>query len=40
LLLGVPEDKLPGFLARAEEIHQPVWEIGRVTDGQGIVVSH
>lgn len=39
LLLGVPAEKLPGFLARAEAIHQPVWEIGKVTDGQGIVVS-
>lgn len=39
LLLGVPEDQLEAFKARASELDQPVWEIGRVKEGKGILVS-
>lgn len=36
LLLGVPHEKLPAFLKRAEEIKQPAWVIGAVKSGKGI----
>ena len=36
LLLGVPQEKLDSFLARAGEINQPAWTIGRVEGGSGI----
>lgn len=39
LLLGVPQAQLDSFLARAGEINQPVWEIGRVETGAGIHVE-
>lgn len=39
LLLGVPQAQLDSFLARAGEINQPVWEIGRVETGAGIRVE-
>ncbi|MBN1371524.1 MAG: selenide, water dikinase SelD [Anaerolineaceae bacterium] len=38
LLLSVPEEKLPAFLAAADEISQPAWEVGRVVNGQDIRV--
>jgi selenide,water dikinase len=38
LLLAVPSDKLAGFEARARELGQPVWQIGRALAGQGIEV--
>jgi len=39
LLLGVPHGKLASFIARAGELDQTVWEIGRVETGAGIQVS-
>lgn len=39
LLLGVPQDKLQTFLGRAEEMKQPVWIIGEVREGEGIVIG-
>ena len=39
LLLGVPQERLDKFIARAEELNQAVWEIGRVETGAGIKVS-
>jgi selenide, water dikinase len=38
LLLGVPQEKLAAFLARANELDQPVWVIGEVRPGKGIDV--
>ncbi len=38
LLLGVPQGKLDGFIARARELDQALWEIGRVETGSGIEV--
>ena len=38
LLLGVPQEKLDVFKARAKEVDQPVWVIGDVYEGQGIEV--
>jgi selenide,water dikinase len=38
LLLSVPAGKLENLQARAEQIEQPVWEIGEVTEGEGIQV--
>lgn len=38
LLLGVPEKQLEPFLARAHEIGQAAWAIGRVEMGTGIEV--
>ena len=39
LLLGVPQEKLESLLARAEELSQRVWVVGRVEDGAGIHVG-
>ena len=39
LLLGVPQENLESFIARAEELRQPVWVIGRVEAGAGIRVE-
>ncbi len=39
LLLAVPPEKLPAFLARAAEEGQPAWEIGEVIEGEGIEVD-
>ena len=39
LLLGVPQEKLDAFIARGEELRQPVWVIGRVEAGAGIRVE-
>jgi len=39
LLMCVPEDKLPAFLIAANELAQPVWQVGRVVSGQGIQVA-
>ena len=36
LLLGVPQEKLDSFLARARELDQAAWVIGRVETGTGI----
>ena len=36
LLLAVPHRKLARFLARAGEIKQPAWVIGKVIEGEGI----
>ncbi len=38
LLLGIPQDKLGTFEQRAKELNQPIWVIGEVCPGQGIVV--
>jgi selenide,water dikinase len=39
LLLGVPKDKLSAFQVRAKELEQPIWVIGEVHAGSGIVVQ-
>lgn len=39
LLLGVPEEKLAAFQARAAELEQPTWIVGKVLDGKGIKVK-
>ena len=39
LLLGVPGEKLDAFLARAEDLDQPAWMIGKVQSGSGIQVN-
>jgi selenide,water dikinase len=39
LLLGVPKDKLSAFQVRAKELEQPIWVIGEVRAGSGIVVQ-
>jgi len=38
LLLGVPQEKLEAFQARAKELEQPAWIIGEVRTGSGIHV--
>jgi selenide,water dikinase len=38
LLLGIPSEKLEGYLQRAEQIGQPAWVIGYVEAGRGIRV--
>ena len=38
LLFSVPQDKLDALLAHAEEIGQPLWEIGEVVEGNEIEV--
>lgn len=38
LLLAVPGEKLAAFLRGAEELNQPVWDIGEVLPGSGIEV--
>lgn len=38
LLLGVPQEKLDSFLARAGALDQAAWAIGRVETGAGIMV--
>jgi selenide,water dikinase len=38
LLMGVPQDKLSAFKARAKELEQPIWVIGKVREGSGIKV--
>jgi selenide,water dikinase len=38
LLIGVPEEKIGAFLARAAEIGQPAWDIGEVIEGDQISV--
>lgn len=40
LLLGVPQERLEAFLARAGELSQSAWVIGRVEEGSGIRVRH
>jgi selenide,water dikinase len=40
LLLAVPPEKLNDLLRRAGEIEQPLWVIGEVIDGKGIIVSN
>jgi selenide,water dikinase len=39
LLLGVPPEKLNLFLARAGELNQPAWNIGKVRSGSGIFIT-
>lgn len=39
LLLGVPSEKLATFEARARELDQPVWVVGKVVAGEGIEVQ-
>lgn len=39
LLLGVPQEQLKEFLARAKELSQPVWEVGQVQAGEGIELA-
>jgi len=38
LLLGVPQEKLEAFAARAQELGQAVWVVGSVEMGSGINV--
>jgi selenide,water dikinase len=38
LLLGVPQDNLDLFFARAKELDQPIWHIGEVRKGSGIEI--
>ena len=38
LLLGVPQEKLVAFIARAEELDQVAWVVGNVETGSGIKV--
>lgn len=38
LLLGVPQEKLSAFLARAAELEQPAWMVGQAVEGDGIEV--
>ena len=39
LLLGVPQEKLENFLARAKELDQAAWVVGNVEAGSGIIVT-
>jgi selenide,water dikinase len=39
LLLGVPSEKADEFQRRALELHQPIWVIGEVKEGNGIRVK-
>jgi selenide, water dikinase len=39
LLLAAPKDKLTAILERAQEIDQPLWQIGEVVEGDGIRVT-
>jgi selenide,water dikinase len=39
LLMGVPPERLSGFLETAQSKKQPVWEIGEVFSGSGIQVN-
>ena len=39
LLFSVPAEKLDAFLARGEELDQPLWHIGEVVEGEGIKVE-
>ena len=39
LLMGVPQEKLDSFLARAKEENQAVWVVGTVETGSGITVQ-
>jgi selenide, water dikinase len=39
LLLGIPHEKLDAFLARARELDQSAWVIGKVQSGSGIQVN-
>jgi selenide,water dikinase len=39
LLLCVPAEKLEAFLARAQEMEQPLWVVGEVSEGEGIEVT-
>jgi selenide, water dikinase len=38
LLLAVPPERLPAFMARSRELQQPAWVIGEVVAGAGIEV--
>jgi selenide,water dikinase len=38
LLIGVPEEKIDAFMARAEAIGQPAWDIGEAVEGDQISV--
>ena len=39
LLLGIPGKKLQSFKKRAQELSQPIWEIGEVFSGTGIEIN-
>jgi selenide,water dikinase len=39
LLLAVPAAKAASFTAAASQAGQPAWQIGRIVEGEGIVVS-
>jgi selenide,water dikinase len=39
LLLAVPPAKLEKFLARAEQLEQPLWVVGEVIPGKGIEIA-
>lgn len=39
LLIGVPEEKVPGFMTAAQAINQPAWVVGEVIQGEGIEVT-
>ena len=38
LLLSVPEDQFDGLMKTAEETDFPIWEVGKVTEGEGIEI--
>jgi selenide,water dikinase len=38
LLMGVPEADVERFLARAGELNQPAWVIGKAVTGEGIII--
>jgi selenide, water dikinase len=40
LLLCVPPEKLEAFFTRAQEMGQPLWVVGEVSEGEGIEVTH
>lgn len=39
LFFGVPHENLDGFLQRANELGQPVWAVGKVSEGKGIIIE-
>jgi selenide, water dikinase len=39
LLLAIPQEKTDNFMARASEIQQPAWVIGKVISGSGLSVE-
>ena len=40
LLLSVAKDQFPTFLQKADQTGLKVWNVGKVVDGEGIVVTN